>query len=163
MSRLNVHCTLMRWVNKIVRDSNTSTSTQLKMANIDLETAGSWNRGQENIVPGHPLLANHMCLHPQIAIFRSFLRLNMLHLLHLQAEIVGLENKLQKAERDDHESADHLRSEFSGNWWMMENSAKLDDLEDGDPAYQQSHIHQRLQALLHKYSTWSTPTLQSVF
>ncbi|KAJ8133163.1 hypothetical protein O1611_g460 [Lasiodiplodia mahajangana] len=69
-------------------------------------------------------LASLMGNYGDIAIFRRFQMLNLQNLLHMQAEIVHLEQELQEIDQEDKESTDPLRRSYQSNWKAMEESAR---------------------------------------
>ncbi|CAG8982639.1 hypothetical protein HYALB_00006034 [Hymenoscyphus albidus] len=76
----------------------------------------------ESPIEGYPKLACHMGSCPNSSIFRRFGSLNSKNLLYLQAELVHLEEKLQALEEVDSISPVGNSSDYSGDWYWLENS-----------------------------------------
>jgi hypothetical protein len=66
---------------------------------------------------GYPQISQLMQQHSELAIFRKFGDLNMLSLLHLQAEIMHLEENYHKLSKSDKESSS--RAYRSQDWWSL--------------------------------------------
>lgn len=69
---------------------------------------------------GYPKLANLMGPYPEIAIFRRFGSLTMLNLMSLQAELLVIEDELQKVQREDNASKDS--ETYSTNFHALNHS-----------------------------------------
>ena len=79
----------------------------------------------DKLVAGYPKLAGRMGLSPELAIFRRFGGLNVRTLLYMQAELVYLENELQKCELDDsHAASQDYRSRYRRNWFWLKESVQ---------------------------------------
>ncbi|GAW23977.1 hypothetical protein ANO14919_135560 [Xylariales sp. No.14919] len=72
---------------------------------------------------GYPRLASLMGAHPEMTAFRRFGSLNALNLLYLQAELVGLENELQKQAEADAASGHFENSIYHRDWQTLSESA----------------------------------------
>jgi hypothetical protein len=81
---------------------------------------------------GYTQLAALMEAHPEIAIFRRFGRLNAKNLLYLQAELIHLENRLQKCVDEDAASGHVDRTIYDRDWQTLSESGAA--APDGDPA-----------------------------
>ncbi|RYC54083.1 hypothetical protein CHU98_g12126 [Xylaria longipes] len=75
---------------------------------------------------GYPRLASLMGAHPEMAAFRRFGSLNALNLLYLQAELIGIENKLQKQAKTDAESGHFERSIYHRDWQTLTESVAIE-------------------------------------
>lgn len=86
----------------------------------------------EQIPPmnGYSKLASSMGAHPELAIFRRFGTLNAQNLLYLQAELVYLENKLQKCVKTDAASGHMDRMIYDHDWQTLFESTSA---PDGNP------------------------------
>ena len=71
---------------------------------------------------GYPQISQLMLQHTELAIFRKFGDLNMLNLLHMQGEIMHLEEKYHKLSKADKEGSS--RAHRSRDWWSL---TQLDD------------------------------------
>ncbi|KAF2187509.1 hypothetical protein K469DRAFT_725452 [Zopfia rhizophila CBS 207.26] len=78
---------------------------------------------------GYPELASLMGSHMEVAIFRRFSTLNIQNLLHMQAELMHIEQELCEIAREDDESGDPIRQSYRNNWSALEQSA----CSGGDP------------------------------
>ncbi|KAI0529930.1 hypothetical protein GGR58DRAFT_525637 [Xylaria digitata] len=76
---------------------------------------------------GYPRFASLMGAHPEMAAFRRFGSLNALNLLYLQAELIGLENKLQKQAKTDAESGHFERSIYHRDWQTLAESVATEN------------------------------------
>ncbi|KAI1173336.1 hypothetical protein F4777DRAFT_600714 [Nemania sp. FL0916] len=76
---------------------------------------------------GYPRLASLMGTHPEMAAFRRFGSLNALNLLYLQAELIGLEDQLQKNAKIDAECGHFERSIYHRDWRTLSESVTRDD------------------------------------
>ncbi|MCJ1403440.1 hypothetical protein MMC11_006663 [Xylographa trunciseda] len=70
---------------------------------------------------GHPKLAHLMSVSSQTAIFRRFGELNMLNLLHLQAELYDMEHRLREIRIEDTHSKDPVRASYGNDFRLMRN------------------------------------------
>ncbi len=79
------------------------------------------------LVGGYPSLAHEMGLTPEYGIIRRFATLNSQNLLYRQAEIIGLENKLRKLEKESASKppatqdldVEHHESLYSTDWYYL--------------------------------------------
>ncbi|KAI1457862.1 hypothetical protein F4805DRAFT_467143 [Annulohypoxylon moriforme] len=79
---------------------------------------------------GYSRLASLMGAHPEIATFRRFGALNALNLLYMQAELINLENNLDKQAKNDAESGHFERSIYHRDWQTLSESTTT---EGGNP------------------------------
>ncbi|KAI0975149.1 hypothetical protein F4678DRAFT_318818 [Xylaria arbuscula] len=75
---------------------------------------------------GYPRLASLMGAHPEMTAFRRFGSLNALNLLYLQADLIGLENELQKQAEIDAASGHFENSIYDRDWRTLSESAKTE-------------------------------------
>ncbi|KAH6652864.1 hypothetical protein BKA67DRAFT_567757 [Truncatella angustata] len=68
-------------------------------------------------------LASLMSDYSDVAVFRRFRKLNLQSLLHMQAELLHIEQELQEIANEDNESGDPVRRSYQTNWKAMEDSA----------------------------------------
>jgi hypothetical protein len=73
-------------------------------------------------INGYSKLASLMGPHPELAIFRRFNALNAQNLLHLQAEIVYLEHKLQECVQNGMASGHADRTIYDRDWQSLAES-----------------------------------------
>lgn len=73
-------------------------------------------------IEGYPKLACHMGTYTEYAIYRRFGSLNSQNLLYFQAELTHLERKLRRLEVADLASAEGNRSNYSKDWYWLNNS-----------------------------------------
>ncbi len=74
---------------------------------------------------GYSKLAKLQSTYPQLSIYRRFSYLNARNLLYLQAELVDLEDRLDKQTLLDIKSEDESKRKFSRNWFELStNTAK---------------------------------------
>jgi len=73
-------------------------------------------------IEGYPKLACHMGTYPECAIYRRFGSLNSQNLLYFQAELMHLERKLRRLEAADLASAEGNPSNYSKDWYWLNNS-----------------------------------------
>lgn len=73
-------------------------------------------------IEGYPKLACHMGTYPECAIYRRFGSLNSQNLLYFQTELTHLEQKLRRLEAADLASAEGNRSNYSKDWYWLNNS-----------------------------------------
>jgi hypothetical protein len=78
---------------------------------------------------GYPSLAGLMHSSSDIAIFRRFGELNMLHLLRLQAELQHMEFELQKIREEDAMSNDPIRECYAKDFAAMRDNEEIGDSE----------------------------------
>jgi hypothetical protein len=72
---------------------------------------------------GYAKIANVMALHPELAIFRRFGVLNMQRALHLQAELMHLEEELERQVAVD--LAENPL--YAKDWWSLSRSSDNGD------------------------------------
>jgi hypothetical protein len=68
-------------------------------------------------IEGYPRIARVMSEHRELGILRRFGDLNMLTLLHLQAELMHLEEAYEKISETDEKSSS--RAYRSRDWWSL--------------------------------------------
>lgn len=68
-------------------------------------------------IDGYPQIAHLMSNHEEFAILRKFEKLSMLNLLHMQAELMYLEEKYHAIAADDEKRSDI--SFRSRDWWSL--------------------------------------------
>ena len=73
-------------------------------------------------IEGYPKLACHMGTYPECAIYRRFGSLNSQNLLYFQSELTHLERKLRRLEATDLASTEGNRSNYSKDWYWLNNS-----------------------------------------
>ncbi|KAK8033616.1 hypothetical protein PG991_003014 [Apiospora marii] len=73
-------------------------------------------------MPDYKGLASLMDEYHDVTIFRRFRKLNLQNLLHMQAELVHVEQELQEIHDEDSRSDDPIRQSFQTNWKVMEDS-----------------------------------------
>lgn len=78
---------------------------------------------------GYPQLSSVMASHPEIAITRTFMTLNLRNLLYMQAELMHLEKELQMMVQEDTQSSEPERQALQTDWLSLEKSHG----EDGEP------------------------------
>jgi hypothetical protein len=66
---------------------------------------------------GYPQISQLMYQHPELAIMRKFGNLNMLNMLHMQAELMHLEERYYKLSKTDEECSS--RAYRSRDWWSL--------------------------------------------
>lgn len=71
---------------------------------------------------GYSRLAALMGENPETAVFKRFASLNALNLLYMQAELVDLENSLQRQAKADAESGHFERSLYARDWQTLRDS-----------------------------------------
>lgn len=67
--------------------------------------------------------------YPEVAIFRRFGSLTMLSLMRLQAELVALEDQLQRISEQDDMSKDPNISSYSIDFYALNTSQPPDDVQ----------------------------------
>lgn len=92
------------------------------------------------------MLAAQIEQQPEMAIFRRFGALNAENLLYLQAELVHLEEELQKQQIGDHHSGVESKSKYALNWFHLRNSPANGDSKQ----FEMIHL---IRDTLWKYST----------
>jgi hypothetical protein len=100
-------------------------------------------------MPGYSLLASLMGAHPELAIFHRFASLNALSLLHQQAELKSLEEKLRRQTLANTVSEDFDRAIYDRDWEALRDSVST---ENGNPA--QWHTMQEIKDKLNEYSMY---------
>lgn len=89
----------------------------------DSVSHGSGDNGADFDIKGYPQLAKFQSKFPEYTIFAKFSTLNMLNLLHLQAELKHAELRLDTAMKDDFESNGPNRKCYHANWGLLSSSA----------------------------------------
>ncbi|KAK9420127.1 hypothetical protein SUNI508_06655 [Seiridium unicorne] len=97
---------------------------------------------------GYTKLAQLMGAHPDVAIFQRFRMLNVLSLLHMQAELRVLELDLQDQAKDDAKCPDTDKAMFDQDWRILSNSEHCDEVSSPS----QWQISQRITEKLHEYN-----------
>ena len=83
----------------------------------------------DSLVAGYPRLAGHIERLPEVGIFRRFGALNARSLYYRQAELIDLEFKLKKAEKEDAHSGDEKREQYSKDWYWLKDSEDSENPE----------------------------------
>jgi hypothetical protein len=83
---------------------------------------------------GYEKLAGLMTKHSEVATFQRFDFLNTLNILHLQAELVHLEQELRDSMREDLESGNHVASEIPNKTGSFVNLGGEEDIESTNNA-----------------------------
>lgn len=96
---------------------------------------------------GYPRLAVLQGTYPELAIYRRFSILNARNLLYLQAEIVDLEDQLNRYTIEDLNSDETEKKKYSRNWFY------LSRLSEGDVHNSQWHTALQIREKLREYST----------
>lgn len=123
---------------RVTVQSTTAQSNESPLTNLYLT--------QLNKFPaGHPKLASLMGLIPEIAVFRRFGFLNKLNLLHMQAELKYLEDKLIKIQQRDSRSLGIENRYARDSYWLRES-------DGGDN--RQSELLLDIRIKLEKYSMY---------
>lgn len=78
---------------------------------------------------GYPQLSSVMTSHPELAISRTFMALNLRNLLYMQAELMHLERELQMIVQEDTQSPEPKRQALQTDWLSLEKSLG----EGGEP------------------------------
>jgi hypothetical protein len=68
-------------------------------------------------IEGYPQIAELMSNHRELAILRKFNNLSMLNLLHMQAELMHLEEKYYQLSQNDEKHS--TRAYRSRDWWSL--------------------------------------------
>ncbi|KAI0435712.1 hypothetical protein F4803DRAFT_567435 [Xylaria telfairii] len=100
-----------------------------------------------------------MGAYPEMSAFRWFGLLNALNLLYLQAELVGLENKLQKQAKTDAQSKHFEPSIYHRDWQTLSKSHTMLEIREKLKEYNQA-IH--LQHLIAKFRPPSEQDFRSL-
>ena len=79
---------------------------------------------------GYAKLATLMGAYPEVAIIRRFAALNAQNVLYLQAELVNLESRLRKFERQDQNSGDPIRVDYALDWFKLSNATDVSQSTD---------------------------------
>lgn len=79
---------------------------------------------------GYPKLAVLQGTYPQLGIYRRFATLNARNLLYYQAELVDLEERLDKETLEDLKATEEKRKSHSRDWYSLSKTA------DGVPTHQ---------------------------
>lgn len=79
---------------------------------------------------GYAKLAQLQGRYPQLSIFRRFASLNARNLLYLQAELIDLEDRLEKITLLDMASSEARRKDFSRNCFSLSMSNGSDGLNE---------------------------------
>lgn len=74
---------------------------------------------------GYAKLATLMGAYPEVAIVRRFAALNAQNVLYLQAELVNLESRLRRYEKEDRNSGDQTRVDYAIDWFKLSNAKDL--------------------------------------
>jgi hypothetical protein len=76
---------------------------------------------------GYPAIAQIMCNHDELAIFRRFRELNALDLLYAQAELTHLEDDLVELRAVD--KAHPEKALYHRDWWSLAHSTEDENKE----------------------------------
>jgi hypothetical protein len=114
---------------------------------LDIEMGDTLSK----LVAGYPKLAGHMERLPCAAFFRGFRALNARALLHMQADLVSLEQELVELERVDKESLDKERQLYSANWLFLKYCTESKDADTTAQWLKMREIIPKLK----EYSKWS--------
>lgn len=77
-------------------------------------------------IEGYPKLAELQGTYPQLGIYRRFATLNARNLLYLQAELVDLEDRLERHTLEDLGSTNEQQKRSSRDWYTL---SKIKDTE----------------------------------
>ena len=102
-------------------------------------------------IGGYDHLAEFMAQDPSLAIVRRFGRLNMLSILHLQAELVDLESDLDHYALQDKNGSDSCRQRYFRSWIQF--SYRCTDKESSDKSQRQWQTMLKIREVLRQYST----------
>lgn len=111
-----------------LRAYNLDISPLCPLLSLCLSVQGSWSRlgpqfptfrGFNNSMEGYPQLAVFQGKHPELRIYRRFSTLNARNLLYLQAELVDLEQKLDRYTTEDLSCDNPQRKKLSRNWYAL--------------------------------------------
>lgn len=103
--------------------------------------------------PGYRKLARFMGAFPEAAIFHRFAALNARNILYLQAELLWLEDQLEKLEKADAESDDVDRKEYTRNWFLLTHAGTA-----SDGSSDQWRLFLRIRTVLDQYSAAPYPS-----
>lgn len=87
---------------------------------------------------GYTKLATWMGRYPEMALFRSFTKLNMQNLLCMQAEILRLEADFRRRALFDRNSGDPGKELYDQSWYALSKS-----IENGDDLQNQTMMELR--------------------
>jgi hypothetical protein len=79
---------------------------------------------------GYAKIATLMGAYPEVRVVRRFAALNAQNILYLQAELVNLESRLRRYEKEDRECGDQARKDYAVNWFKLRYSADLTECFD---------------------------------
>jgi hypothetical protein len=96
---------------------------------------------------GYDRLASLMGFFPELAVYRRFAKLNAKNILYLQSELSVLERELQEASREDAQSTNDTRQEYSRTWVTLSHS---DLVPEGSP--NQWNAFRQIREVLQQYS-----------
>jgi hypothetical protein len=82
---------------------------------------------------GYAKIATLMGAYPEVAIIRRFAALNAQSILYLQAELINLESRLRRYEKEDKESGVATRKDYDVNWFKLKNAVDLSRISDALP------------------------------
>ena len=99
---------------------------------------------------GYDRLSAFMGYFPEAAIFRRFATLNAKNILYLQAELLWLEEQLEKVADDDAQSSSERRRHFSREWFRLSHSG---DHPDGSS--RQWTVFMKIRRALSEYSMYN--------
>jgi Family of unknown function (DUF6594) len=71
----------------------------------------------DSLIEGYPQIVELMSNHGELAILRKFDNLSMLNLLHMQAELMHLEEKYYQLSQHDEKRS--TRAYRSRDWWSL--------------------------------------------
>ncbi|KAJ4361046.1 uncharacterized protein N0V89_001615 [Didymosphaeria variabile] len=107
---------------------------------------------------GYPMLAAQIEQRPEMAIFRRFGGLNAENLLYLQAELVLLEEELQKQQMEDSNSNIEPKTKYARNWYHLRSSQNNGDSRQLDLVHTiRETLWQYNQALIQQSRVLSYP------
>jgi hypothetical protein len=72
---------------------------------------------------GYAKIATLMGAYPEVGIVRRFAALNAQNILYMQAELINLESRLRRYEKEDRESGDQARRDYAVNWFKLRYAA----------------------------------------
>jgi hypothetical protein len=98
---------------------------------------------------GYPKLAEHLGEHPDFASFRRFGALSSRNLLYYQAELLELEEELEKLERRDSDLSKNGLDEDRASTWYWLGGRGCEEQSNKD----QLKLVLRLRGLLQQYSS----------
>jgi hypothetical protein len=103
----------------------TSTLPEVRAPNDGDKSSEPLRQGQG----GYPKLAEGMAACQTLTIFRRFSALSAENLLYLQADIIRLEKRLKRLEKEDQESGHPDRSQYFNDWFLIQDSERLSKVE----------------------------------